>query len=393
MDNKAIYRRAGKNPLEELGEGEVPWTFDQLQSYILSCRRIDPDLTEDASAVLTAYYRRQRMTDDESAGARTTVRLLQSSIRIAQGHARLMRRREVTVSDAVFAVVLFECSTESAGAGGDARESLVIGQRGRRNPLHSTFPDCPADEYETQAELVLQSLGLNDVWLKEKRRLDEERRRRRNEEKRAPPKSGSNPTEQRPRPNEQCHRLMTQVMNKVKENQVAYVRNEPSAAVSEKAKKKRKSKAAKSSNGQAKRVRLSERNSEPEESENVSKREGERGSGRTEDFFSSKAGSETFDLSLYFDAISRVLPTSTQNEGAKAVNTKLSDKTLSRLKEFQASQPVVTALDARSPSPDSSMDSSLEKTRRRPCEEIKSRGNQMAESIFSDPNEEFSLEL
>merc|ERR1712142_327125 len=87
---------------------------------------------------------------------------LQSCVRLAQGHARLMFRNEVKIQDAVMAVVLLESSTESSS-------SLLKGV----NPLHTAFPVDVMSEYSTQARLVLTGLGLSNLWTEEKNRLEE----------------------------------------------------------------------------------------------------------------------------------------------------------------------------------------------------------------------------
>ncbi|KAJ2689367.1 DNA helicase mcm9, partial [Coemansia spiralis] len=106
--------------------------------------------TPASERVLTRYYQMQRQRDTLNA-ARTTIRLLESLIRLSQAHARLMFRDKVLLQDAVVAVVLMECTMLSASV------------LGTTDALHTAFP-ADADAFHAALEaLVLERLDLPEL--------------------------------------------------------------------------------------------------------------------------------------------------------------------------------------------------------------------------------------
>lgn len=89
------------------------WDFDQLKVYVNYVRmRLDPQMSPIAELILSKYYQLQRRSDTLRC-ARTTVRLLESLVRLAQAHAKLMYHKEVGLVDAMTAVLLVEASLTS----------------------------------------------------------------------------------------------------------------------------------------------------------------------------------------------------------------------------------------------------------------------------------------
>ncbi|CAM6089884.1 unnamed protein product [Calypogeia fissa] len=126
------------------------WTLQMLRSYIQHVRtEFMPVLTTDAEKIIMCYYQLQRRSAVENS-ARTTVRMLESLIRLAQAHARLMFRKEVLQADAIAAVICVESSMTT---------SAILDNVG--NALHSTFAENPDQEYAKQEQVILAALKLD----------------------------------------------------------------------------------------------------------------------------------------------------------------------------------------------------------------------------------------
>ncbi|KAM3377519.1 putative DNA helicase MCM9 isoform X2 [Capsicum galapagoense] len=135
---------------EDLG---AIWPLPMLRRYIQFVKKyFRPVLTKEAEKVISSYYQLQRRSATQNA-ARTTVRMLESLIRLAQAHARLMFRNEVTRLDAITAILCIESSMTT---------SAIVDSMG--NALHSNFAENPDQEYAKQERLILGSLCLLDEF-------------------------------------------------------------------------------------------------------------------------------------------------------------------------------------------------------------------------------------
>ncbi|KFP80018.1 DNA helicase MCM9, partial [Acanthisitta chloris] len=140
-------------------KSEKLWSMEKMKTYFCLIKSIQPKLSEESNLILVRYYQMQRQSDCRNA-ARTTIRLLESLIRLAEAHARLMFRDTVTVEDAVTVVSVMESSMQGGALLGGI------------NALHTSFPENPMAQYQTQCELILERLELQDILHRELQRLD-----------------------------------------------------------------------------------------------------------------------------------------------------------------------------------------------------------------------------
>ncbi|XP_066253160.1 uncharacterized protein [Euwallacea similis] len=140
-------------------QGEL-WDIKKLQEYYAIIRKRQPKLTIEAETILGSYYRLQRKCDTRNK-SRTTVRLLESLIRLSQGHAKLIYHDEVEVFDAVIAVVLVDSAM--------GYESSIL----NLNFDNDSFLDNSEETYEELLQGVLGKLNLAHIYQREVQNRDE----------------------------------------------------------------------------------------------------------------------------------------------------------------------------------------------------------------------------
>ncbi|XP_048209945.1 DNA helicase MCM9 isoform X2 [Perognathus longimembris pacificus] len=140
-------------------KSEKLWSMEKMKTYFCLIRNLHPTLSDVGNQVLLRYYQMQRQSDSRNA-ARTTIRLLESLIRLAEAHARLMFRNTVTLEDAITVVSVMESSMQGGALLGGV------------NALHTSFPENPRAQYQRQCELILEKLELQNLLSEELQRLE-----------------------------------------------------------------------------------------------------------------------------------------------------------------------------------------------------------------------------
>eukprot|EP00871_Galdieria_phlegrea_P005924 jgi/Galph1/819/GphlegSOOS_G5461.1 len=127
------------------------WSVEEMQMYIYFVKESShPELTCSAQRIVSKYYTMQRQVTSRNA-ARTTVRFLESLIRLAQAHARLLFRKLAVVQDAIYAIFV----TESSAFGNNVLQLERDLQTGE------TFENSDS-WYQKYAKAVLERMELGD---------------------------------------------------------------------------------------------------------------------------------------------------------------------------------------------------------------------------------------
>ncbi|XP_015190524.1 PREDICTED: DNA helicase MCM9-like isoform X1 [Polistes dominula] len=119
------------------------WSEQSLREYFTHIHTLKPSLTIEAEKVISATYLYHR-SNPSRRSERTTVRLLDSLVRLAEGHARLMFRSEVQLMDAIIASDLTGTLISDMGIG-------------------CPFPTNPKHTYHCRGKEILRILNLETL--------------------------------------------------------------------------------------------------------------------------------------------------------------------------------------------------------------------------------------
>ncbi|XP_076180354.1 DNA helicase MCM9 [Ptiloglossa arizonensis] len=132
-----------KNHIELL-KSEGLWKEDTLREYLAYIHSLQPILTKEAELVLRTIYLYHRSHPGRRE-ERTTVRLLDSLIRLAEGHAKLMYKSKIELMDAIYVV------------------KLIGVEPTFETDLGCSFPSDPMATYRSEGRKLLRIIGLEQL--------------------------------------------------------------------------------------------------------------------------------------------------------------------------------------------------------------------------------------
>lgn len=84
------------------------WSIQTLKLYISQCRKMKNKIKEEQSEILLKYYTRKKAMDGNNEF--NTIRMLESLVRLAESHSKLMNKTDVDDEDVFIAILLMETS-------------------------------------------------------------------------------------------------------------------------------------------------------------------------------------------------------------------------------------------------------------------------------------------
>lgn len=138
--------------IKSVREDRLFESIETLRQYIAWVKTFHPVMSPQAEQILVNYYQLRRKSSSRQA-SRTTIRLLESLVRLAQAHARLMARRRVETSDAVVTVALVDASVVDGEAVLDLPSGVGLSGPG------NTFWDSPDQAYRALEAAVIAAVS------------------------------------------------------------------------------------------------------------------------------------------------------------------------------------------------------------------------------------------
>ncbi|KAF9764405.1 putative DNA helicase MCM9 [Nosema granulosis] len=87
------------------------WTAPTLKRYLSKIRKLDIKIDVELSKILSMYYNARRKKEDSNEF--NTIRMLESLIRLSEGHAKLLNKKRVEKEDVYTAILLMESCINS----------------------------------------------------------------------------------------------------------------------------------------------------------------------------------------------------------------------------------------------------------------------------------------
>ncbi|CAB9509624.1 helicase MCM9 [Seminavis robusta] len=157
--NRAIQGgETGNSAGDDTATAEKMWTVEKLRAYVSLVReQFRPTMSDEAAILLELHYEKSRSSQNTTMPV--TVRFLESLIRLAQAHARLMFRKTVELDDAVAVVCIVECTAFGRET---FAEHMDSGDHLYRDPMNVVFSDTPDSDFQQLKSIILQRYGIHD---------------------------------------------------------------------------------------------------------------------------------------------------------------------------------------------------------------------------------------